>query len=177
MKNAGTKYLYDWITPLALTVLSLLLIGYGNGWNIEYVIDRSGLVTSIFDVIKNLPGFFIAALAAISTFNREGMDEIITDQNGNSPTINLKHVNSSGIEKSFDCKLSRRVFLCMLFSYLTAASFAIIIIYIITNSADLLNYSTPIASISAVIIFTFLFWQVITCTFFGLYYLGEKIHH
>ena len=66
-------------------------------------------------VFAILPGFFIAALAAVSTFNRPEMDEVMS---GQAPELKLR----TGEHESY-VPLTTRMFTTHLFSYLTSISF------------------------------------------------------
>ncbi|RVU33233.1 hypothetical protein EOE67_17390 [Rheinheimera riviphila] len=175
--NVGHKAFYDYIIPLALTIISLFTVCAGNNWEIAKIVSENRLAAGLFDVVKNLPGFYIAALAAIATFNKPELDNIITDQNNNSPQVNVRHVDHNGRVSDCPTAISRRVFLSMLFAYLTAMSFVIIILYVVFYSAGFLGSAYVVFASILNVAFTAMFWQVVVCTFFGLYYLGDKIHH
>lgn len=176
MSNSGGKYIYDWVIPLFMTFFSVVAIIYGNEWDTDKSFGNNNVASGVYDVVKNLLGFFIAALAAIATFNRPSMDDVIANQFGVSPTIKIMHVDASGQCKHITCKLSRRTFLCMLFSYLTALSFVLIVFHVIFVGTQI-SQGSLVFSTTVNLIFLFLFWQITVCTFYGLYYLGEKIHY
>jgi hypothetical protein len=72
--------------------------------------------------------------------------------------------------------LSRRRFLCVLFSNLTTLSLLLSI-----TTSILLNIKLPyeLNSIfygSCIAFYFFIVWQMIISTLVGLFYLGEKIH-
>ena len=62
----------------------------------------SGLLDVISDFLVLLPGFFIASLAAVSTFQRKEMDEIMPYP---TPTINLRLEG-----RNIEYELTRRMF-------------------------------------------------------------------
>ncbi len=66
--------------------------------------------------ISVLPGFFIAALAAVATFPSDSLNEIMPAP---APTLVMR----TG-DKLAPVELTSRIFLCHLFSYLTVLSFA-----------------------------------------------------
>ncbi|MGI2066783.1 hypothetical protein [Shewanella sp. MF08487] len=174
IEGMNGKRFYDIILPIILMALTTLIILHPN-YNIKMLFEEKGFIEKIVSFIIGLPGFFIAALAAIATFNRDGIDEPI-NSNGESPYISVKVVRDNGNEYTSKEIITRRVFLCMLFSFLTAQSFILIIGYNIFNSAEYLN-SNLIITISMACTFIFIFYQIIVTTFFGLYYLGDRIHH
>lgn len=177
IKNAGHKVVYDLVMPLALTLTAGFLVLLGHQWDIAASLKDNKIPDTIFDIVKNLPGFYIAALAAIATFSKESLDETIKNQLGDSPFIKVREVDHNGRETNIDTKLSRRVFLTFLFAFLTAVSFLILCTYLILSASGLFNTSVLFVSIIINFAFLFLFWQLIVCTFFGLYYLADKLHH
>ncbi|EOC0041980.1 hypothetical protein ACI0X2_004058, partial [Cronobacter turicensis] len=117
--------MYDWIAPFFLTLFSL---GYFYLFNIseKTIIEDGGVIKTIASFISNLPGFYIAALAAIATFNREQIDHPLINDKG-SPSIDVRVTKENGHVVNTTEPLTRRLFLCMLFAYLTALSIFIII--------------------------------------------------
>lgn len=169
-----TKPVVDWLVPgvlsLAATVVIILVRGkvnfYGSG----------GFVSLVLGYVQNLPGFYIAALAAIATFPRVEIDQILA---GN-PTPKIVNVDSHGNENVIE--LTRRRFLCLMFAFLTAECIVLTVL-----SAVGLSVAAPIRSavpnwaymtLFAIATFSYfmLFFQLIVATFWGIFYLGEKIH-
>ena len=71
------KKLYDWVIPTMLSAASLAFLYYFS--DLERVVGSDGLLSSsLAGFIGNLPGFFIAALAAIATFNRKDIDQLVS---------------------------------------------------------------------------------------------------
>ena len=159
------KWIYDWLIPLILTSISLVLIYYLIP--LSSVLGSSGLINDLAEFISNLPGFFIAALAAVATFNKHDIDQLMA----NPPKIEiLHHGNPLMVE------MTRRRFLCVLFSYLTAIS----IFLVIGAEFGLLievphNYQRPLSWLG-IGAFMYFLWQMVTATVLGLYYLGERLH-
>jgi len=134
---------------------------------LDRLAGNTGLISQITDFVANLPGFFIAALAAVATFNRLDIDETMD----NPPEIEVIHHGNPLM-----VKMTRRRFLCVLFSYLTAVS-----IFLVLATRFGLAISAPqgyeiIFSWIGVSGFIFILSQMITATFLGLYYLGERLH-
>ncbi|MBN7120316.1 hypothetical protein BSU01_01100 [Erwinia billingiae] len=173
IKGVNGKILYDWITPLILTLLSFFFF-YLCGFPLLKLLENDGLIKSLSSFIGSLPGFYIAALAAIATFNRKQIDYPLINDNGN-PYIYVTGVKENG--KIYQAKedLTRRLFLCMLFSFLTALSILIIVFNAFVMPVVILKSSTSI-TIAFLSIYLFLTWQLLVTTFFGLYYLGDRIH-
>ncbi|WP_252106660.1 MULTISPECIES: hypothetical protein [unclassified Halomonas] len=166
------KYIYDWVVPSILLVTTsvlffLLSIDFFN----LYL-----LVGKISTLLAALPGFFIAALAAVATFNRLDIDKPMSKEN--PPKIETL-INT----QYKDMPLSRRRFLCMLFSFLTVQSIFLsflgfipesFVFYDPSNSNVLIHHGVSIAYF---LVFFFFFFQLLTTTMHGLYYLGDKIHY
>lgn len=159
------KWIYDWLIPFCLALGTL-----GIAWLCIPVANlggKDGLIADITNFIANLPGFFIAALAAVATFTSKDLDKTIPS----SPTMNIHYQGHPLI-----VEITRRRFLCVLFSYLTASSIFIVIgakigIYVEVSN----DYFIPF-SWGGFLLFSFALWQMITATMLGLYYLGERLH-
>ena len=174
------KYIYDWVIPFLLTafflVICLIFVDYDNYFS------SSGLISKFLDFVEILPGFYIAALAAIATFQRNDIDQHMPNP---APKLNIKIKG-----KDQNIELTRRRFLCMLFSFLTAHTiiFAILAILLIQIVPETMHYTSQrclslswvdcrmTISIIYLLPISFIFWQIITATFHGLYYLGDRLH-
>lgn len=162
----------DWMLPIIMSILSVIFI-------ITFIDTNKikELIISILSFIQILPGFFIAALAAIATFNRLDLDKIMPYP---APTINIER---NGGKEEID--LTRRRYLTLMFSFLSAESILLIvlsffIIFSIPNISNLLEkkgfYYPIIGNIVLIFSFFLCFWQLLIISFYGLYYLGERIH-
>lgn len=173
IKGVNGKAYYDWLTPFIFTIASLLFFKFTD-YPLVKLLDDGSLIKTIASFISNLPGFYIAALAAIATFNRKQIDYPLISDAGN-PYIYVAGIKENGTPYQKKEDLTRRLFLCMLFSFLTALS----ILIVVFNSfllPVLIFKGNEIATILFTIAFLFFFWQLIITTFFGLYYLGDRIH-
>jgi hypothetical protein len=125
---------------------------------------------------SSLPGFYIAALAAIATFGRNDIDNILPEP---TPTVKLVTRGENVL-----VKLTRRRFLAMLFAFLTCESIALVM-----YSVMFLSYGETVADLHAfggglgnalILGMTFIYYtllmQMLAATFWGLYYLGFKLH-
>lgn len=168
LKHPAGK-VYNWIIPLMLTALSLTILLLLA--EISDVIGQNGLVENLTDFVISLPGFLIAALAAIATFNRPIIDQEMID----APTIDIK----AGNTELEDQALTRRDFLLRLFSFLTVDSIFLIIyakIGAITSVPSFLETEYFIAEWFFAGIFLTIFWQLLTLLLFGMYYLCERLN-
>jgi hypothetical protein len=133
-------------------------------------------------VFAILPGFFIAALAAVSTFNRPEMDEVMPDP---APELKLR----TGEHESY-VPLTARMFTTHLFSYLTSISFFAVFLFVCADLSspsisylvglvpdqlwrDMLTHALALAYFACVI---WLAAKIVLTTLIGLYFLAERIH-
>ena len=168
------KKFLDIYIPLGIGVVASLFLCW-----IAYKFPGSAatpLKANIFDneityfmagFLQTIPGFYIAALAAISTFSSTTMDDDMVDP---SP------------EKD-GASISRRFFLSQLFAYLSALSllgYFVTIIARYLSSLDILVGTSKNLYMGIYFISTSLYIaiisQLIILTGLGLYYLGDRIH-
>ncbi|MDT1779231.1 hypothetical protein NLX66_005990 [Acinetobacter baumannii] len=71
----------------------------------------------LFTLLAILPGFYIASLSAIAAINKKAIDRVINEKN--APYIEKPEPDRS---ETFKQTLTRRVFLTMLFAYLSSVS-------------------------------------------------------
>ncbi|AUA31728.1 hypothetical protein CWR53_03520 [Pseudomonas sp. SGAir0191] len=153
--------------PLLMTLLTLAAVLLAGDKFSVY--GTPGLIASITSYLQLLSGFFITALAAIATFNREGMDD---EMLGDPPTL----------ERGVPERLSRRRFLCFLFGYLAFGSIALYIAgTIITLSAPaLLGHLSQNAILalrwSVLTVYLFCTFNILITSLLGMYYLTDKLH-
>lgn len=164
------KRTVDWLIPSILTIL-VLLVFYLMGSQADTVWGGSGLVERVQGLIQGLPGFYIAALAVVATFGRKSnLDSLIPE-----PTPTISTVYGSG---KMMIELTRRRFLSLLFAYLTALSISLsvmsslmqwVVMSVISDKVEFVIY------LATLIYFLFVF-QLIVVTFWGLYYLSDRMH-
>ena len=170
--------IYVWIIPCiiaAIFTITFLLLPVRPD-----ISGKDGLLLSIVQILALLPGFFIASLAAVATFQRSEMDVQMPDP---APTLELEIHG----EKQ-DVPLTRRMFLSYLFSYLAITSLALVVFCIVSNllvpSAIHLIGQLPdkIIWIQWPLILFFLFFifywcaSIIITTLHGIYFLVERMH-
>ncbi|WP_139476946.1 hypothetical protein [Aeromonas veronii] len=172
IKGVQGKGIFDWWIPIALTLVTVILFKFTGDGELSKIVGKGNLIEGLSNFIQNLPGFYIAALAAISTFNRPEIDHALVSD-GKKPYFIVKSVKNNGIKYDDEVKVTRRIFLCFLFSFLTAESFLMIIINKFFDSLAIQGFIFPCIYAA---IYLLMFWQLIITTFFGLYYLGNRIH-
>jgi len=170
--KAEGKAVFDWYVPLLAALLLSILVHFAEPK--VSVFGDSGLVADLISFIQSLPGFFIAALAAVATFNRDDLDTLLP-----APTPTMI-VQSRG--QAVPTLLTRRRFLCALFSFLTAQS-----LLITCGGIFAYNISPWVISVAPVdwllwikivggFVFFLLLAQLLSVTCLGLYYLGDRLH-
>jgi hypothetical protein len=132
-----------------------------------------GLFYHMNGLMQILAGFFIASLAAVATFSREGLDDVM---GGDPPTI----PRSSGRPED----LTRRRFLCLLFGFLAGGS---IVLYLagaiamlaapLVHDWGLAHATLHVALRSAIgFVYGMVLCNVLLTSFLGLYFLIDRIH-
>jgi hypothetical protein len=162
----------NWTYPIVCALIATLTIAM-----MPVRIDiwgQSGIVNRILQFIQTLPGFYIAALAAVAAFGSKSIDRLMP---GIPPT---KKVIINNQLQSIN--LTRRLFLSALFSYLTALSITLTVVCIALLSAtdnvkEITNsFFQPFLKYLGLFIVCTFTAQLITVTLWGLYYLGERMH-
>lgn len=159
------KKVYDWVLPIILTACTLLVFKYLVP--IASVVATDGIINDITSFVANLPGFFIAALAAVATFNKNDIDQLMS----NPPKLEIMHHGNALM-----IEMTRRRFLCVLFSYLTAISIFLVLFTKIALKFQIAPDYQVIAAWLGTAFYFFVLWQMILATVLGLYYLGERLH-
>ncbi|PSU42627.1 hypothetical protein C9J12_28780 [Photobacterium frigidiphilum] len=155
------KFIIDIIIPLFISMMTCFIL---YEMSFSHIIGDGKIIDKISSLLGILIGFFIASLAAVSTFDRPEMDHYMK---GTPPTLNKKPLTS-------------RQFLCYLFGYLSF----ITIITILTS--DLINVFsgaliiiTKNNSLLAFVIFMpyfFVVTNILMTLFLGLSFLTDDIH-
>jgi len=155
---------YDWCWPLVLTAVTMAIF-----WLLPLrpaLLGDHGILKGVQDLIALFAAFFVAALAAVATFDRKSLD---LPMQGTTPTLDGRD-------------LSRRQFMCYLFGYLAVLSFALFLGIV---SADIVIPSLRVVlSVSALwwvkaisgAVFAFAFWNMIVTTLLGIYFLVERVN-
>ncbi|WP_280569358.1 hypothetical protein [Chromohalobacter sp. 296-RDG] len=165
------KHIYDWSIPLLLSICTIAGSSFiGAGWSFAF-----DMINGFSGFVQNLPGFFIAALAAIATFNRVDIDKTM---DGKHPPSLDTWVGNQVVPQP----LTRRRFLCLLFSYLTVESFVIAIMGVVAGSVGFVSsdgnlQANVISAWAFVIFFVFISFQLLVSTLHGMYYLAERVHY
>ena len=160
----------NWVLPTALTVLVLVVLQFlGEGLNF---FGPQGLLDRLLSFVQTLAGFYIAALAAVSSFNSPHLDQ---EMPAPAPTMSIMYNGGMQLVKA-----TRRRFLTSMFAYLTSLSFLFSLAAIATLVlAPVVKLAFPGATavlhIAGTGIFLFALFQMTCVTFWGLFYLGERM--
>lgn len=160
----------NWVLPLMATAMSLVALHW-IGANVN-VFGTQGLLDRLLAFVQTLAGFYIAALAAVSSFNSPHLDR---EMPAPAPTMCIMY--NGGMQR---VALTRRRFLSSMFAYLTSLSFLFSLAAIITVVlAPELNQAWAGAvgflhKLGAGF-FLFALFQMTCVTFWGLFYLGERM--
>lgn len=165
------KWVVDWLYPGVFAALSVVLIWRFGAPGV--VSGEEGLLDRLILVCSVLPGFYIAALAAIATFNRPDIDAVMPDP---TPTLT---VDIGGRPNVID--LTRRRFLAYLFAFLCWESLALLIICVFAaitadGVMEFAGNSAIVMKYGFLVMLLLLFWQLIFATCLGLYYLGDRLN-
>lgn len=167
---AKTKY--DIFIPLSLAVFGTAILMWLP--KTPNIIGTKGLIEIFSGLLQILTGFYIASLAAIATFNKDGMDETMA---GDPPTLTVSYRGKIKIDK-----LTRRRFLCLMFGYLALMS---IFIYFLGQGTQLFADNAKIlipskyfywCKWSFVSIYLFFALNLIVTTLLSLFYMVDHIH-
>lgn len=170
------KRWYDYRIPALLA--TLVAFAYYFSSNKIPLIGSNGLLLHVNGLLQVLIGFYIAALAAVSTFTNSSIDEVMA---GEPPTLYEKFRG-----QKIQVELTRRRFVCYLFGYLALVSFVQFCIGLICILIGK-SLGTWVASFTSV---ELLFWfktafifgyslilfNIITTTLLGLYFLSVRFH-
>lgn len=160
----------NWVGPAFVSVaITLGVCFFATGVNIY---GPMGLIDRLLSFVQTLAGFYIAALAAVSSFNSPHLDKEMPKP---SPTMWISH--NGNTQK---IRATRRRFLTSMFAYLTAVSFLFTIAAIsaLVLAPILINALPPkilFLRLFGLVCFLFVLLQMTLVTFWGLFYLGERM--
>ncbi len=162
----------NWILPIILAAI-VTSIGFFTSEKID-VFGSSGLISRLLGFIQSLPGFYIAALAAIATFNNKDM---LKPMPGTPP---IGTVVYNGYPERIP--MNRRRFLSSMFAYLTVLSIGLTLLAVafLTVAPSVKDVVSPekcqVLKSAATYIYVVFVCQMVSVTLWGLYYLGDRLH-
>lgn len=169
---SNSPFVINWVFPGLLS--GILVLTCALLIPTAQLFGDTGAVARTLGFIQSLPGFYIAALAAVATFNSPDMLKLMP---GVTPTISVLY-NGAPTQ----VPLTRRRFLSSMFAYLTALSVVLTLVAIgaLCVSSQVGSALPPASHGALKAAFAFMFFgfvfQLTTVTLWGIFYLGERIH-
>lgn len=160
---------YQWYLPTSLAVIEL--ITYHWLPVPPSLFGDKGLVDSLNSLFSVLIGFYIAALAAVATFQNIILDELMR---GRAPTIRVYRQGAA-----FDTPLTRRRFLVILFGYCSFLSIALFSFGVASKLAAPSFAGSSLAPTIKVAWLALYLWMassLLITTILGLHYLIDRMH-
>jgi len=164
---------YQWIYP---TIVFAFI--FGGFWVLgdRFVsVEKNNMIGDVNALMGILVGFYIAALAAVSSFSNENLDQVMK---GRAPTLTT-------VRKGEEIKetLTRRRFLAILFGYCATLA---IILYVFGVLQVHLTVAQPVApwaqtamNVAGQVAWGLYVWiisSLLVVTLLGLHYLVERMH-
>lgn len=169
-KGPGLTW-FKFVLPIILSLATCLYL-YAYPKQLCLFGDGS-LADGIFSFLQILPGFYIASLAAVSTFQGKMLDAPF---DGIPITLKTRE-NGTKVTKA----LTRRHFLSLLFGYLSFLSIMLSLYIQILNKTPPFVFLSSIslknaAECASFFVLSLFFFQLITITLLGLFYLSDRMH-
>lgn len=172
--------IYVWWLPSSISVIATLL--FAALPIPPKIFGDSSLMTAITQVLAILPGFFIASLAAVATFDRPEMDVEMPPE---APKISIK---LGAVDTKTN--LTRRMFLTYLFAYLSIVSLLLVAICSLSSllapsfasflqEAPFGTYTNLTSHLLKWGFVAFVFYwcaSLFITTLHGIYFLIERMH-
>ena len=168
------KWRVDWFYPAIFSVITVSTLFFLKKFGTITFYADGAVIAKILGFVQNLPGFYIAALAAIATFNKTDIDKTMP-----APAPKLDIVVQG---HNVAIELTRRRFLCSMFAFLTAESMILVVFSVfgqtisVPMKAILSEQYHVWASAFFMFAYMFIFWQMLITSFWGLFYLGDRLH-
>ena len=174
-----SKRVYDFVLPALLAVCTLVAFAW---LDISFSLTaHPALMKRITDLLALMIVFYLAALAAVATFERQGIDDLLPN---NDATLWIRNPDGGAWEKK---ALSYRKFISYLFGYLSFLSLFLFVFLAFldvgweslekrfaTNSIVLHALTTYVDPLILLATF-FAIWQLLITSLLGIYFLTERI--
>lgn len=168
---------YNWKYPLSISAL-LAVLGVMLGADVNYW-GKDGLLTALTPLLSVLFPFYVAALAAVATFKGVADLDKPFPLDAEERRVTMPRMGSGGVIEFIE--ITQRHYLSLLFGYCAVVSIALIFFYTVFRFVTV-SISPPIPGYvtyfgyGLLLIFIFLFCQVILLTLVAVYYLSDRIH-
>lgn len=164
---------FQWTYPTALFLI--VFVGFHSFGSVWFNYDADNLVADLNSLMGILVGFYIAALAAVSSFTNENLDQVMK---GRAPTLTV-------IRKGNEIKetLTRRRFLAILFGYCATLSICIYVFGVfslhVSLSSTAPTWTNNLVWLTSQVVWAVYIWMIcslLVVTLLGLHYLVERMH-
>ncbi|WNN49859.1 hypothetical protein RIN58_07090 [Siccibacter colletis] len=163
MISHNEKKWFDFILPVIASCIVVFIINVLPK-NIS-IIGKDSLVSLVNGILQILSGFYIASMAAVATFQKQGMDRVME---GVPPKLRGN-------------KLTRRRFLTYLFGYL---AFISITLYFVGGAVQLTSSSIKELHLSqygwlknsCLFIYLYFVCNILSTTALGMFFMIDKMH-
>lgn len=174
-----SKLVYDFVLPICGTVATLagcLWLGIPLA-----IFKHHALIKNLLELLSLMIVFYVAALAAVATFERKGIDEPL--HGGPATLLVTKPDGGERVRKV----LTYRQFISYLFGYLSFLSLCLFTLMVFLTAGwpkfevKLLSYNLDkwvLTDLADPILFFVLFmgvWQLIFTSLLGIYFLTDRI--
>lgn len=169
-----SKQTYDFVLPV---IMALFVFMVFRCLKIEICITKNpDIIKRVGDLLQLLVAFYMAALAAVSTFDRKGLDEKLK---GESATLLVR--GKDGV-RSRQKILTNRQFISYLFGYLSFLSLILFLFLIFFDAVwpkiELkfidVSWVKHIGEVISVLFFAAL-WQLVFVSLLGIYFLTDRL--
>lgn len=174
-----SKAVYDYVLPLIFTVFTCSIFVW---LDIRLAIfDHQEFAKRLIDLLVLMIVFFMAALAAVATFDRKGIDQPLR---GGDACLKVRNPKGGNY---VDKRLSYRQFISYIFGYLSFLSLCLYIVIVVLSVAwpkfeqyfaiwpatyyIIQNIVDPILFFAVI----FAVWQLMFTALLGIYFLTERI--
>ena len=174
-QNNSRSKIYNFFTPAALaTIFAGVQMVKSSP---VLIVKERGIFDTLSPLFSLFAAFFIAALAAIATFQNGEIDKEM--KSGDKSRTFFEKNNSFGEPENI--YLSRRQYLCYLFGYLSFATIIFVLtvsLFVIFKDVSVIQNSIILLILNSILTFSFWFMliQILLLTLLGLGFLTEKIN-
>ena len=174
-----SKIVYDWVLPALLTI-GLVAIVVWIGAPLA-IFQHPGIAKWLIQLLALMIVFFLAALAAVATFERKGIDDRLA---GDDATLSVRNRLGGGRIRR---NLSYRQFISYLFGYLSFLALLLFLFVIFATAGwpkiEQKTCVVPIVHRALVeivdpvmfVVLFFALWQLFVTALLGIYFLTERI--
>lgn len=168
--RSRTKPYWDWGIPLTMSAIVVwLYIMLPSSFPLA---TEKGLFASVNQLLQVLVGFYIAALAAVSSLNSVALDQPVE---GDPVTIAQR-----GLDQPVS--LNRRRLISLMFAYLSFTSISMYAVGVLAilgspafNQIVPVYFSVPF-KIAFLALYSLILAQSVCITLVTLFYLGDRMH-